>query len=160
MADAHNKLVDLTRRDLGEAYTAQLRQWRDTYAAVLEVYRDETLSKDDKLRLFESHFASLFIDKQPALPLMRFWREQVQKMPDAPPDVPTYSAAMLEYEPPTCVSRLIKRLLQAAQLYLPACRDAQAERYSRTVTRGTRPAKDRRADASDACQWRAADQRD
>jgi hypothetical protein len=99
IAEAHQKLVDITRRDLGEPYTAQLRQWRDTYLAVCELYTDPELSKDEKLRLFEGHFASLFIDRQPALPILRYWRTRVAQMPDPEPELPRYQASAGMYEP-------------------------------------------------------------
>ncbi len=99
IAEAHQKLVDITRRDLGEPYTAQLRQWRDTYLALRDVYTDPDLSKDEKLRLFESHFASLFIDRQPALPILRHWRTLVARMPDPEPELPRYQPSFAEYEP-------------------------------------------------------------
>ncbi|MFN8420397.1 MAG: hypothetical protein U0528_14325 [Anaerolineae bacterium] len=78
VAEVSAKMVDpLTRRDLGETYTAQLRQWRDTYEGVaLTFARDEELGKDEKLRLFESHFAAMFIDRQPALPILRHWQNR------------------------------------------------------------------------------------
>ena len=84
VVDSLKKLVDITRRDLGEAYTAQLRQWRDTYTAIRDVYLDDSLSKDEKLRLFESHFAAMFIDRQPALPIMRHWQNVIKAQPDEP----------------------------------------------------------------------------
>ncbi len=101
IAEAHQKFVDITRRDLGEPYTAQLRQWRDTYLAVRDLYTDPSLSKDEKLRLFEGHFASLFIDRQPALPILRHWRNLVQRMPEPEPDLPRYQARFTDYEPAT-----------------------------------------------------------
>ncbi|MBX3084292.1 MAG: hypothetical protein KF716_21835 [Anaerolineae bacterium] len=89
VAEGLKKLVDITRRDLGEAYTAQLRQWRDTYTAIRDVYVDDSLSKDEKLRLFESHFAAMFIDRQPALPIMRYWQNTIKTLPDEPePEAP------------------------------------------------------------------------
>ncbi|PJF30223.1 MAG: hypothetical protein CUN51_08565 [Candidatus Thermofonsia Clade 1 bacterium] len=99
IAEAHHKLVDITRRDLGEPYTAQLRQWRDTYLAVRDVYTDPDLSKDEKLRLFESHFASLFIDRQPALPILRHWRTLTARLPDPEPELPRYQPTVGDFEP-------------------------------------------------------------
>lgn len=93
VAEALQKLVDVTRRDLGDAYTAQLRQWRDTYAAIRDVYTDAQLTRDDKLRLLEGHFASLFIDRQPAYPIFRHWREMVRLTPD--PEAETAGAALV-----------------------------------------------------------------
>ena len=98
IAEAHQKLVDITRRDLGEPYTAQLRQWRDTYLAVRDLYTDPDLSKDEKLRLFEGHFASLFISRQPALPILRHWRARVERLPDPEPELPRYQASAGVYE--------------------------------------------------------------
>ncbi|MBO9310244.1 MAG: hypothetical protein J7551_10735, partial [Chloroflexi bacterium] len=98
IAEAHQKLVDITRRDLGEPYTAQLRQWRDTYLAVRDVYTDPDLSKDEKLRLLEGYFASLFIDRQPALPILRYWRALIERMPDPEPELPRYQAGAGVYE--------------------------------------------------------------
>jgi hypothetical protein len=86
VAEAHQKLVDITRRDLGETYTVQLRQWRDTYYAIRDMYMDESLSKDEKQRLFESHFASLFIDRQPALPIFRHWQSVIHLLADPKPE--------------------------------------------------------------------------
>lgn len=110
--DAHEKMVDVTRRDLGEPYTALLRQWRDTYDAFREAYTDPSLSKDEKLRIFESHFASLFIDRQPALPILRRWRELIAAQPDPEPTpppapsgvtdaMPAFTFTPPEPEPPT-----------------------------------------------------------
>ncbi|MDW8300685.1 MAG: hypothetical protein RML95_15240 [Anaerolineae bacterium] len=99
IAEAHQKLVDITRRDLGEPYTAQLRQWRDTYLALCDIYTDPDLSKAEKLRLFESHFASLFIDRQPALPILRHWRTLVARMPDPEPELPRYQPTSGDAEP-------------------------------------------------------------
>jgi hypothetical protein len=82
VGEALQKLVDVTRQDLGEAATAQLRQWRDTYAAIREMYLDEKLSKAEKLSAFEGHFASLFIDRQPALPIFRHWHSVVRLQSD------------------------------------------------------------------------------
>ncbi|MFQ3536282.1 MAG: hypothetical protein SNJ58_10435 [Aggregatilineales bacterium] len=100
IAEAHHKLVDITRRDLGEPYTAQLRQWRDTYLAVRDLYVDPDLSKAEKLRLFEGHFASLFIDRQPALPILRHWRALTERQPDPEPDLPRYQP-IADYEAST-----------------------------------------------------------
>jgi len=82
VSEAHQKLVEITRRDLGEPYVAQLRQWRDTYHAIRDIYVDEKLTKDEKLRLLEGHFASLFIDRQPALPIYRHWQSLIYALPD------------------------------------------------------------------------------
>src|SRR5262249_42373452 len=86
--EAHQKLVDLTRRDLGESFTAQLRQWRDTYVAIQTMYLDPIMSKAEKLAQFDGHFASLFIDRQPALPIFRHWQSVIRLLPDPKP---TYS---------------------------------------------------------------------
>ncbi len=91
VAEAHQKLVDITRRDLGDSYAAQLRQWRDTYNAIRDLYVDESLNKADKLHLLDRHFQSLFIDRQPALPIFRHWQSLIQRLPDPP----------LAYTPPT-----------------------------------------------------------
>ncbi|PJF37163.1 MAG: hypothetical protein CUN49_01725 [Candidatus Thermofonsia Clade 1 bacterium] len=99
IAEAHQKLVDITRRDLGEPYTAQLRQWRDTYLAVRDLYTDPKLTKDEKLRLFEGHFASLFIDRQPALPILRYWRTLIERLPDPEPELPRYQSLSDALEP-------------------------------------------------------------
>ncbi len=88
VSEAHQKLVDITRRDLGEAYVAQLRQWRDTYNSIRDLYLDPNLDKHDKLRVFDSHFASVFIDKQPALPIFRHWQDVVHTLPDPVPMAP------------------------------------------------------------------------
>ncbi len=94
VSEAHQKLVEITRRDLGEPYVAQLRQWRDTYNAIRDIYVDEKLTKDEKLRLLEGHFASLFIDRQPALPIYRHWQSLIYALPDPKaeyvvPQIPT-----------------------------------------------------------------------
>jgi hypothetical protein len=96
---AHQKLVDVTRRDLGEAYTAQLRQWRDTYNGMRDVYTDPLLTRDEKLRLMEGHFASLFIARQPALPIFRHWQEVVQQTPDPTPPASSIPVTALDMAP-------------------------------------------------------------
>ncbi|HVO44312.1 MAG TPA: hypothetical protein VMT34_16920, partial [Aggregatilineales bacterium] len=85
VADALQKMVDLTRHDLGEAYTAQLRQWRDTYRAICDLYLAPETSKAEKLRAFDRHFASLFIDRQPTLPIFRHWQSVIRLLPDPQP---------------------------------------------------------------------------
>jgi len=73
VADAHDKMVIYTRRDLGDYYAAQLRAWRDTYLDVEAAYIDTALSLTDKQRLFEGHLNAVLTDRAPALPLMRYW---------------------------------------------------------------------------------------
>ncbi len=86
VAEAHQKIVDITRRDLGEDYVAPLRQWRDTYNGIRDLYLDQSLTKADKLHLFERHFASVFIDRMPALPLFRHWQSLIYQLPDPKPE--------------------------------------------------------------------------
>jgi len=86
VAQAHDTLVDLTRRDIGDPYTAQLRQWRDTYRAILASYTDLALPRDEQIRQIETHFASLFIDRQPAYPIYRHWRDVARLRPEPSPE--------------------------------------------------------------------------
>lgn len=95
VATALQRMLETTRRDLGEAYTAQLRQWRDTYTAIANIYTDSILTKDEKLRLFESHFSAMFVDRQPALPIMKYWHNLIRALPDEPEPV----APQLEVTP-------------------------------------------------------------
>lgn len=91
IAEAHQKLIDVTRRDLGESYTPQLRQWRDAYNTIRDTYLDKRFSKDEKLRLFDGHFSSMFIDRQPALPIFRHWQSLIRAIPDPVPITPSAS---------------------------------------------------------------------
>ncbi|MCC6974052.1 MAG: hypothetical protein IT322_08595 [Anaerolineae bacterium] len=86
--ESHQKLVEVTRRDLGEGYTAQIRQWYETYAGMLEAYTEPKLNQGDRLRLMDGYFASLFITRQPALPIFRHWRDVVEATPDPMPEPP------------------------------------------------------------------------
>ncbi|HRE46970.1 MAG TPA: hypothetical protein PLD47_04535 [Aggregatilineales bacterium] len=98
--EAHQKIVDLTRRDLGEGYTAQLRQWGETYKGMVEAYTAPNLFREDKLRLMEGYFASLFIARQPALPIFRHWREVAEATPDPEPEPPPPVIIEPTIEPP------------------------------------------------------------
>jgi hypothetical protein len=87
---AHALIVSRTRQSIGEENTAIVRQWRDTYQAVRQLYEDTALDKGDQLRLFDGHFTSLFIDRHPAYPIYRHWQSVIALKPDPQP---VYSAA-------------------------------------------------------------------
>jgi tetratricopeptide (TPR) repeat protein len=101
VAEALRRMLEITRRDLGEAYTAQLRQWRDTYTAVANIYADDALTKDEKLRLFESHFSAMFVDRQPALPIMKHWHALIRALPDDPEPLAPHLEVAAEGQPMT-----------------------------------------------------------
>ncbi len=98
---AHHKQVDVTTRMLGEAYAAQLRQWRDTYDAFLAAYTDRTLRRSARLSRFGELFRAMFIDRHPAYSLYRHWYDLTEHSPEFPApatDEPTPQA--VEDEPP------------------------------------------------------------
>jgi serine/threonine protein kinase len=76
--------VDLTTRLLGEAYAAALRQWRDTYESVAEVYTDRSLRRSAKLVRLNDLFSAMFIDRHPAYPLYRYWYSLTEDAPEFP----------------------------------------------------------------------------
>src|SRR5260221_13941880 len=88
VAEAYNKIVEITRRDLGEAYTTGLRQWRDTYNSIRDLYLDEKLTKPEKLRLYEGYAEVPTFEQQPALPILRHWFDLINRMPDSAPPPP------------------------------------------------------------------------
>src|SRR5260221_13397023 len=85
VAEAYHKIVEITRRDLGEAYTTGLRQWRDTYNSIRDLYLDESLDKIEKLRLYESYMTAPTFEEQPALPILRHWYSLIKRLPDPKP---------------------------------------------------------------------------
>ncbi len=85
VGEAHQQIVDVTWKLLGEEYASLLRQWRDTYTTIRQTYQDDALTKAEKLRLFEGHFASLFIDRHPAYPIYRHWQSVIALQPDPQP---------------------------------------------------------------------------
>src|SRR5262249_14109063 len=99
VAEAHQRLIEITRRDLGEAYTVTLRQWRDTYNSARDLYMDTKLDKVEKLRLFEDYFASDSLDYHPALPILRHWYGLLKRQPAPEPAVPVYRSARSAYSP-------------------------------------------------------------
>lgn len=89
---AHHKLVYLTDQQLGERYSANLRQWRDTYDAFLSNYTDTATRRTARLARFNELFRAMFIDRHPAYPLYRHWYDVTEASPEfpAPPtDEPT-----------------------------------------------------------------------
>ncbi len=88
--DAHWQIFSGTRAALGEDYAALVRQWRDTYSSIKDLYADERFTRDEKLRLLDGHFNSLFIEKHPAFPIYRHWQSLVRALPDP---APTFSYA-------------------------------------------------------------------
>ncbi|MEP7284499.1 MAG: hypothetical protein ABI947_01870 [Chloroflexota bacterium] len=83
--EMHQKIIEITRRDLGEAYTPVMRQWRDTYNTIRDLYVDEKLTKAEKLRLLDDYAESTALENHPALPIMRHWDELIQRLPDPQP---------------------------------------------------------------------------
>ena len=81
LADAHQQIVSATLRTLGPDYAHQVRQWDDTYRAVLETYTTQRLTRREKLAAFSGHFASLFISRHPAYPLFRHWESVIDQLP-------------------------------------------------------------------------------
>lgn len=75
-------IVRTTEEQLGEEYTPQVLEWLATYRAVKDTHIDESLTKQEKLDAFTSHFASLFINKHPAYPLFQTWRNFTYDLPD------------------------------------------------------------------------------
>jgi len=88
--DAHWQIFSGTRATLGEDYAALVRQWRDTYTSIKDLYTDARFTRDEKLRLLDGHFNSLFIEKHPAFPIYRHWQSLVRALPDP---APTFSYA-------------------------------------------------------------------
>ncbi|MHB8628955.1 MAG: serine/threonine-protein kinase [Aggregatilineales bacterium] len=82
---AHRQIVDRTWEALGEEFSSVVRQWRDTYITIRQTYQDPALTKSEKARLFDGHFASLFIDRHPAYAIYRHWQSVIALMPDLPP---------------------------------------------------------------------------
>ena len=91
--EAHEGIVALTLQRLGSDYVHQLRQWREMYAAVLETYTTQRMTRDEKLAAFSRHFASLFIADHPAYPLFRHWEQLTEQLP---PDVDEATVIPLE----------------------------------------------------------------
>src|SRR5260221_11482874 len=82
VCEAYHKIVEITRSDLGESYSAGVREWRDVYNAIRDLYVDQNLSKAEKLRLYEAHAATPTFETQPALPILRHWAGIIKRMPD------------------------------------------------------------------------------
>lgn len=90
--DVHNNVYNTTYRLLGDAYAANLRQWRDTYEAFLQVYTDPAIRRSKRLERMNELFRAMFIDRHPAYPLYRHWyslTEQSPEFPAPPTDEPT-----------------------------------------------------------------------
>lgn len=81
LAEAHAQIVTVTQRVLGTDYVHQVRQWEETYQAVLETYTTQRLTRNEKLAAFSRHFASLFINRHPAYPLFRHWEGVIEQLP-------------------------------------------------------------------------------
>ncbi len=91
--EAHEGIVALTLQRLGPDYAHQVKQWREMYAAVLETYTTQRMTRDEKLAAFSRHFASLFITSHPAYPLFRHWQQLTEQLP---PDVDEATVIPLE----------------------------------------------------------------
>lgn len=89
---ALRRMVDVTNKLLGDAYTPTLRGWRDTYESFLDVYTDTTVRRSERLNRFNQLFRAMFIDRHPAYPLYRHWydlTDQAPEFPAPPTDEPT-----------------------------------------------------------------------
>ncbi len=81
LAQAHADIVAGTLNALGPDHAHQVRQWEDTYQAVLDTYVTQRLNRREKLAAFNRHFAGLFITRHPAYPLFRHWETLTQHLP-------------------------------------------------------------------------------
>ncbi|MBZ0280918.1 MAG: hypothetical protein K8L97_09260 [Anaerolineae bacterium] len=89
---AHQRMVDVTNKLLGDSHTPTLRGWRDTYESFLDVYTDNSIRRSERLNRFNQLFRAMFIDRHPAYPLYRHWYDLTEHAPEfpAPPtDEPT-----------------------------------------------------------------------
>lgn len=86
LAEALKTIAAVTLERLGPDQAHQVRQWDDTYRAVLDTYTTQRLSRREKLAAFDRHFASLFITRHPAYPLFRHWKSLVEQSPPEEPE--------------------------------------------------------------------------
>ncbi len=89
---AHQRMVILTNRLLGEPRTAQMQLWLETYQQFLDTYTNPDIRRSARLEIFNEHFRAMFIDRHPAYPLYRHWYDLTNNAPEfpAPPtDDPT-----------------------------------------------------------------------
>ncbi|HLY24814.1 MAG TPA: hypothetical protein VKQ72_00650, partial [Aggregatilineales bacterium] len=104
VAEAYHKIVEITRRDLGEQAAAGLREWRDTYSSIRDLYLDDNLNKAEKLKLYEGYASAKTFEQQPALPILRHWFGLMKRMPDRIIKLPFMNASSGDpaaYAPPS-----------------------------------------------------------
>jgi len=90
--DSHRVMAERTTELLGGRYSAQLRQWYDTYEDFLAAYTDHSVRRSVRLERFNELFRAMFIDRHPAYPLYQHWFDVTENAPEfpAPPtDEPT-----------------------------------------------------------------------
>ncbi|MBK8139330.1 MAG: hypothetical protein IPK52_26505 [Chloroflexi bacterium] len=82
--DAHQKIVELSNKLVGELSAAKLIQWRDTYERFLQVYTDTRIRRSTKMERLNELFRAMFIDRHPAYPLYRHWYTVTENAPEFP----------------------------------------------------------------------------
>jgi hypothetical protein len=77
--------ADVTEDLLGYKHAQMMLGWRDTYEAFLGIYTGDK-GRAEKLEAMDEQFKAMFIDRNPAYPLFRYWYREVEAMPEEPPE--------------------------------------------------------------------------
>lgn len=97
----HQQQVEVTQRLLGDAYSQQLRIWRDAYDAFAAVAGDRSLRRSAKLPRFNEMFAAFApLERHPAYALYQHWyavTEAQSEFPAPPTDSPVPTIQDEEY---------------------------------------------------------------
>ncbi len=81
--DVIHTQAKVTEELLGPAPAKMMLGWRDTYERFLEIYISE-LRRSHKLERMNELFKALFIDRNPAYPLLRHWYRVIDSSPEFP----------------------------------------------------------------------------
>lgn len=81
--DVIHTQANVTEELLGPAPAKMMLGWRDTYERFLEIYTGE-LRRSHKLERMNELFKALFIDRNPAYPLLRHWYRVIDSSPEFP----------------------------------------------------------------------------
>ncbi|MEL6148760.1 MAG: hypothetical protein AAFR56_03985 [Chloroflexota bacterium] len=84
IAAMHQRMVEITAGAVGDAYTATLKLWRDTYEMFATIVGDEEKRRSAKMSEMSEQFRAMFIDRHPAYTLYRHWFDLIERTTEFP----------------------------------------------------------------------------
>jgi hypothetical protein len=82
--ESHHRIVRLSTQLVGDAVSAKLVLWRNTYERFLSVYIDKSVRRSVRLERFSELFRAMFVDQHPAYGLYRHWYTVTESAPEFP----------------------------------------------------------------------------